>query len=109
MSAIGLSAASFSDLYRRYGRDVYRYAFYLSGNAAAAEAADRNDDRLLGMRSHSVLDRMGQQHLRRPVVDIFDRVFPGRMARPKRQNRKANPPTFNTWTSRRSSQQLMPS
>jgi RNA polymerase sigma-70 factor (ECF subfamily) len=33
----GLSAASFGDLYRRYGPDVYRYAFYLSGNAALAE------------------------------------------------------------------------
>lgn len=37
MSASGLSAASFSDLYQRHGRDVYRYAFYLSGNAALAE------------------------------------------------------------------------
>jgi RNA polymerase sigma-70 factor, ECF subfamily len=33
----GLSAASFGELYQRYGPDVYRYAFYLSGNAAIAE------------------------------------------------------------------------
>jgi RNA polymerase sigma-70 factor, ECF subfamily len=37
MNASGLSAATFSELYQRYGRDVYRYAFYLSGNAALAE------------------------------------------------------------------------
>ncbi len=42
MNSTGLSAATFSELYQRYGRDVYRYAFYLSGNAALAEdiAAD---------------------------------------------------------------------
>lgn len=37
MNASGLSAATFSELYQRHGRDVYRYAFYLSGNAALAE------------------------------------------------------------------------
>jgi RNA polymerase sigma-70 factor, ECF subfamily len=37
MNPSGLSAASFSELYQRHGRDVYRYAFYLSGNAALAE------------------------------------------------------------------------
>jgi RNA polymerase sigma-70 factor (ECF subfamily) len=42
MDSTGLSAATFSELYQRYGRDVYRYSFYLSGNAAVAEdiAAD---------------------------------------------------------------------
>jgi RNA polymerase sigma-70 factor, ECF subfamily len=33
----GLSAATFGELYQRYGPDVYRYVFYLSGNAAIAE------------------------------------------------------------------------
>ena len=33
----GLSAATFGELYQRYGTDVYRYVFYLSGNAAIAE------------------------------------------------------------------------
>lgn len=37
MNASGLSAATFSELYERYGRNVYRYSFYLSGNAALAE------------------------------------------------------------------------
>lgn len=37
MDTAGLSAATFTELYRRHGRDVYRYAFYLSGNAALAE------------------------------------------------------------------------
>jgi RNA polymerase sigma-70 factor (ECF subfamily) len=31
------SAATFGDLYQRYGPDVYRYVLYLSGNAALAE------------------------------------------------------------------------
>jgi RNA polymerase sigma-70 factor (ECF subfamily) len=33
----GLSAATFGELYKRYGPNVYRYVFYLSGNAAIAE------------------------------------------------------------------------
>jgi RNA polymerase sigma-70 factor (ECF subfamily) len=33
----GQSAATFGELYQRYGPDVYRYVFYLSGNAAIAE------------------------------------------------------------------------
>ncbi len=37
MNSDGLSAATFGDLYQRYGPDVYRYVFYLSGNAALAE------------------------------------------------------------------------
>ena len=37
MNSDGLSAASFGELYQRYGADVYRYVFYLSGNAAIAE------------------------------------------------------------------------
>jgi RNA polymerase sigma-70 factor (ECF subfamily) len=37
VKSAGLSAATFDDLYKGYGRDVYRYAFYLSGNAALAE------------------------------------------------------------------------
>lgn len=37
MSASGLSATTFSELYQRHGRDVYRYAYYLSGNATLAE------------------------------------------------------------------------
>ena len=37
MDTPGLSAATFTELYQRHGREVYRYAFYLSGNAALAE------------------------------------------------------------------------
>jgi len=37
MGTAGLSASTFTELYQRYGRDVYRYAFYLSGNATLAE------------------------------------------------------------------------
>lgn len=33
----GISPASFTDLYQRYSRDVYRYALHLSGDTARAE------------------------------------------------------------------------
>lgn len=34
---MSLSTANFHDLYQKYGRDVYRFALYLSGNVARAE------------------------------------------------------------------------
>lgn len=37
MDSEGTSAAGFGELYRRYSRDVYRFALYLSGDPALAE------------------------------------------------------------------------
>lgn len=112
MSATGVSAATFDELYRRHGRDVYRYSFYLSGNAAMAE--DIASDSFGVCRRRACVRAAagwrawyrfnigpdGGGLLRSPVAWVLDRRAGGRVAQPNPLWQRNKPPHFNIWPSR---------